>query len=91
MSRTIKKLPYRYLRHMKGRRQALIRGDRSVPPDPYGDYRFDHETTTPWRLAWRMASEGRGSESIQRVLHNKWGISNRRAMDMARHVIDIQR
>jgi len=91
MSRTIKKLPYRYLRRMKGRRQALIRGDRSVPPDPYGDYQFDRETTMPWQIGYRLAGQGKGVEAIRRVLHNKWGISNRRAMDMARHVIDIQR
>jgi len=56
MSRTYRKLPYRYTRHRRGRRAALQRGDRSIPPDY--DTCFDNESLRPWDVMYALIDRG---------------------------------
>jgi len=84
MGKTIRKLPYRYLRNFRGRRAALRRGDRSVPPNPWDDYEFSDESMLPWRVCYRLAAEGRTLDEIRAVLTGKWGIKGRRAAQIAK-------
>jgi len=84
MSRTIRRLPYSYIRSFRGRRAALQRGDRRPPPDPWDDYTHSRESLLPWTLAYRLAASGEGVEAIATTLHRKWKIPHRRALEIAR-------
>ena len=83
MSRTIRALPFRFLRHPRGRRAALLRGDRAIPPDPWDDIAFGHDVMLPWTVAWRMAGD---IEGTVRVLRHKFRVPAWRALEMARYV-----
>lgn len=88
MSRTVRKLPYRQTRGMKGRRAAIRRGDRSIPPNAWDDYQFSDEARMAWRVAEKLAGEGRDVHYIQAVLHDKWKLGNHRARNVARRVME---
>jgi len=86
MSRTYRRLPRRYLRRMRGRRAALRRGDRSVPPDPWDDYLNSRESLRPWNHAWRLAARGFSEDEIYQRMRRTWHLPSEQARDVARTV-----
>jgi len=89
MSRTKRRLPYSYLRKMKGHKAALVREDRmgAVPPDPWEDVTFSHECYLPWTVAWRMSKDGHDVDEIAKTMNKTFGVNYLRALEMARLVV----
>lgn len=88
MGKTVRRLPFSYFRSPRGHRAALRRGDRAVPPDPYNDIPFGNDVVAPWKVARRLACDGHGVWEIERILHDRFDLSWRRARDLARFEVE---
>ena len=91
MGKTKRRLPYSYLRKMKGRMAAKRRGDRAVPPDPWDDCTHSRESIAPWKMAWSMGHHGYDADEIAAQLNKTYGIEYPRALNIGRVVIQRRR
>lgn len=82
MGNTYRTIPSSYFRSPRGRIQALRRGDRAVPPDPWEDIRFNGEVYLPWRVARRLLEEGRGPEEVVAILRRRFRVPGWKAREI---------
>ena len=82
MSRTLKRYPEGGLRNPKGHRQAIVRDDRAVPPDPWEDIQHDKQCFFPFKVAVGMAKNLVPREEIVRHLMKKFGLRLGRAEEV---------
>ena len=75
MSRTNKKYTGKCYRSPRGRRQALIAGVRSIPPDSWDDLPYDKQVSKPFKVAKGMAMKMATYEAIVKHLMKKFGLS----------------
>ncbi len=88
MGKTVRRLPFSCFRSPRGHRAALRRGDRAIPPDPYNDIPFGNDVVAPWKVARQLANDGHGVWEIERILHDRFDLSWRRARDLARFEVE---
>ena len=88
MGKTKRRLPYSYLRKMKGRMSAIKKGCRkgSIPPDPHNDKPYSREAKAPWVMAWKMVRCGHDRNEIAKQLLKTYGVPIPRGLKVGRIV-----
>lgn len=89
MSRTRRKLPYRWFRNPKGHKQAAIEGARSVPPTSWDDLMPRNEICGLYNIATKLYNSGMSAPKISKLIQAKCGCSYARAMEITQHGIDM--
>ena len=87
MGDTHRRLPVGCFRSPRGRKQALIRGDRAVPPDAWDDIPIGDEAMRPWGIARRLLEHGMDGERCEGILRRKFGLPGYQARGMVRHIL----
>jgi hypothetical protein len=76
MGKTYRRVPQKYHRCPRGRRQAIINEARNgaIPPDAWDDLPVCDEAHRSWHYVWTADKEGVPHEQIRKTLKHKFGL-----------------